>query len=89
MLGRYEQFFIVFAIAVTFLHPGIITLFALKVSFPATVGVADITFMVLKTRFPAASETVAELDAVFTTLVAVEVSVFEPTIFVAVTATFK
>ena len=71
------------------MQPGIITLFALKVNLPATVGVADIDFAVLKDKFPTANETVVELDAAIIAAVAVDVSVAEPPTFVAVTATFK
>jgi hypothetical protein len=69
------------------LQPGIITLFALKVNLPATVGVADIVFAVLKVKSPTAKETVVELDAAAIAAVALEVSVVEPPTFVAVTAT--
>jgi len=79
----------VFAKAVKFLHPGIITLFALKVNFPATVGVALTALVVLKVKVPTALETDVELVAAVIAAVADEVSVVDPTIFVAVTATFK
>lgn len=83
------QLLAVFASALKFLHPAIITLFALKVNFPATVGVADTDLVVRKYKFPTASETDEELEAADIAAVAEDVSVVEPTIFVAVTATFR
>ena len=71
------------------MHPGIITPFALKVIFPETVGVALTILEILKLRTPTAIEIVAELAAAEIKTVAVEVSVFDPPEFEAVTATFK
>ena len=48
---------------------------------------AEITFAVLKVKFPAANETEVELVAAIIAAVAVDVSVVEPPTFVAVTAT--
>jgi hypothetical protein len=56
----------VFASAAKFLQPGIITLFALKVSLPATEGVADKVFVVRKYKLPTTSAIDADEDAVDT-----------------------
>ena len=50
------------ALATRFLHPGITTLFALKVSLPATLDVALRLLACRKTKVPEASVMVAEVD---------------------------
>jgi hypothetical protein len=50
------------AVAIRFLQPEITTLFALKVSFPATDATAEIDFAWRKYKVPAAIVTVEEVE---------------------------
>lgn len=66
-----------------------IILLARKVNFPATLGVAEITFATRNRILPTAKVTDEELVADEIRDVAADVSTAEPTTFIAVTATFR